>query len=73
MSGGFAVKALLIVLVLLAVGLLIKYIIERKPGFFAVDERQIGGVVFDNALMCIMFLIIAGFVIFVAVDRIVFG
>ncbi|MDE7229329.1 MAG: hypothetical protein K2N56_02510 [Oscillospiraceae bacterium] len=46
---------------------------ERKPGFFAVDERQIGGAVFDNALMCIMFLIIAGFLIFVAVDRIAFG
>lgn len=46
---------------------------ERKPGFFAVDERQIGGALSANALMCTMFLIIAGFGIFVAVGLIVFG
>lgn len=146
MSGGFVVKALLIALALLAVGLLIKYIIdlcgvlklrsdlkagrlmkikavvtwsvranrgsgssrayaeyavgerkikgrmicasavrltegqtvkvlvsERKPDVFAVDERQIGRAGFVYAVMCTMFLIIAGFGIFVAVGPIVFG
>lgn len=49
------------------------FVSERKPGLFAVEERQIGSAVFAYVVMCLMLLIIAVFLIFVAVRRIVLG
>lgn len=122
MGGGFAVKALLIVMALLAVGQLLKikavvkrsvpasrgssrayaeyavgerkikgrmicaspvrltegqtvkvFISERKPKFFAVDERQIKNAVYAYVVMCLVFLMIAAFLIFIAAERITSG
>lgn len=42
---------------------------ERKPGFFAVDERQIKNAVSAYAVMCFVFLIIAVFLIFAAINQ----
>ena len=46
---------------------------ERKPGFFAMDERQIKNAISAYAAMCLVFLITAAFLIFIAAERIISG
>lgn len=46
------------------------FVSERKPGLFAVDERQINSAASAYVVMCLVFLIIAAFLIFIVVKYI---
>lgn len=58
--GGFAVTAVIIAFALL-----------KNPKYFAVEEQQIKNSVFSYVMMCLIFLIIAAFSGFLAVERII--
>ena len=46
---------------------------EKNPRYFAVNEEQIGNSLPSYVIMCLMFLVIAVFLIFLTVDRIISG